>query len=299
MASATTLHEGYGLSDIVDEISDEVSGFDEADFGLEEDDFSSRLDDSDEIRAIITGDADSETAYNKGFVDGYEAALAATGQSAGASAFFGELAKPKTVKDRTEAFIGKLANGSSIEASPHKMPPVYVEDQELLDHAVEEESVGEATIIEAGTVEIQDTFGTSAIYGLVSRMPRNRSGEAAEKALKNGAYLAQHADAEKSGGFVEDAKAQPYLLSSGHIIEPVYGELGAIPCPSCAQLSHSAAYSGHGEDCVVCEGFGAVLIPKEEIGAFLGAREATVGEALVEGDNPKMFKFIAPDSALG
>jgi hypothetical protein len=299
MAIATTLHEGYGLSDIVDEISENVSGFDEEEFGLEEDDFSSRLDESDEIRAIITGDADAESSYNKGFVDGYEAALAATGQSAGASSFFGELVKPKTVKDRTEAFIGKLANGSSIEASPHKLPPVYVEDQELIDNAVEQESFGEATIAEAGIVEIQDSFGTSAIYGLVSRMPRKRSSDAAEKALKNGAYLAQHADAEKSGGFVEDEKAQPYLLSSGHVIEPVYGELAAIPCPSCAQMSHSAAYSGHGDDCVVCEGFGAVLVPKEEVGGFLGMREAMVGEALVEGDNPKTFKFMAPESSLG
>ena len=147
-------------------------------------DAASRIEEAQEVRDLINGDVEADMAYQKGYLDGYQAASSASGGGMDTS-FFGNTGK------RAEAFISKLGGKSSVESGGSKLPPVYVEDPKSVDVALEDEHSGASMVMESSPVEVKDTFGNSAVFGTVGRQARKRSQNAAQKALQNGAYVFQ------------------------------------------------------------------------------------------------------------
>jgi hypothetical protein len=148
------------------------------------------------------------------------------------------------------------------------LPPVYVADDECLDFEGDELLEDECM----GGLRTQDTYGCQAKYGFVGGHPRKAQREAAQKALaRSGKTISSTKRSGQKTPFIEDPEAEPVLYGSGVMVDPIHGELCAVPCPSCSGLAEDAARYGADTDCVVCEGFGAILVPSSDVDDWFGA----------------------------
>lgn len=153
---------------------------------------------------------------------------------------------------------------AAIEAGKEDLPPVYVSDNAAVseDVSANPDTFGSLPMQD---LPVEDTFGTAVKYGFIGKFSRSTSRDAARKAVFAGQHrLREHAQGEPQA-LQEDDAAEPVLLRDGSIVEPVYGQLHPVPCPSCNAVGDSAARMGAVSSCEVCDGFGAILIPDSDI----------------------------------
>ncbi len=120
------------------------------------------------------------------------------------------------------------------------LPPVYAQDEALVLEGLEDPNL-----------ELSEAFGACLGYGSAPhpalRVPAARGLRRLGRAMPY-----------SLGPMVRDDEAHPMLLEDGSVFEPVYGAMNMIACPSCAQAMTS-------EGCSICEGFGALLVPEDEM----------------------------------
>lgn len=309
----------WDLSDLIDEIQDPLDLFDE-DVDLGDDDAAlAAIDDevndvllpddldrdaqgrvamAARVRRVFNGSASEcdleKVSYGKGFFDGLRAAgvdaraaqdsFGALGAMLGAAAV--KAAVPivsSRLQQRAEAgeplfpvlrsALAPALSSSPVAADATTLPPVYVEDAEGA-----EESAVLAEPHELGPGQVVDQFGATARYGFVQRQPRAMARSAATRAVERGAAHVQSARPRKAAPFLEDPLAAPVLHADGSIHEPVYGVLECVPCPSCARVRMGALNRAPG--CGICSDYGAILVPRDDVGALCGARYGVVGATL-------------------
>lgn len=186
---------------------------------------------------------------------------------------------------------------ASVEAGPTSLPPVYVADPVT------------ASQIKIGTrpqsLQMETSFGAMADRGIVGCQVRPRAKKAAQNAVFRGAQAVANAPFRPPQPFVEDRSASPVLLSDGRVVDTMHGELSTLPCPSCSRMTRKSAYGGQGDDCSVCDGFGAVLIPDSDVPSYTGCSSygflqflAAPVAGLISGHNEAVSQRKATESAL-
>ncbi len=183
------------------------------------------------------------------------AGLAANaGQGLMASGFNPWAPQPQVVLDQS---------APSVVSDRQSLPPVYVADPSLAAQAQSSPSISSQAEMRPTTA-----FGASFQRGSVS--PRDSVGrEAIVRARLEGAKELRETATSGSSPLVEDATAEPVLLSDGRIVEPVHGKLSMVSCFSCSRLPPSR-YGATGNGCVVCDDYGAILVPSSDIPAVAG-----------------------------
>jgi hypothetical protein len=126
------------------------------------------------------------------------------------------------------------------------LPPVYVQDEALVVEGLEDPGL-----------ELSEAFGACSSYGALPRALRVPAAR--------GAHRLGRARPYSLAPIVRDDEAYPLLLEDGSVVEPVYGRLHMISCPSCAQAMTS-------DGCSICEGFGALLVPDDEMDGVASTR---------------------------
>jgi hypothetical protein len=154
-----------------------------------------------------------------------------------------------------------------MEADSSTLPPVYVEDE-----AGFEEDAEDLDIESFGSVPVEDRFGAVCRYGFVGGQPRRGARKAAHRSVLDAkTTLGSVKPGGRPAPFVEDPNARPVLYSDGKIVEPVYGALCPVPCPSCTRTTDADAAKGASQTCVVCEQYGVILVPKDDIRTYVSS----------------------------
>lgn len=146
----------------------------------------------------------------------------------------------------------------SVEAGVESLPPTYVVDQ-----VQAQAEPGVAPVPVSPSV----AFGSTA-DGLIHRQRRPRAKRGVQNAVARSTQALAQVPYGPKSALVEDPGSSPILLSDGRILDEVYGELLAVPCPSCSHMTRQAAYAGLGNDCCACDGFGAILIPQADVPSY-------------------------------
>lgn len=159
------------------------------------------------------------------------------------------------------------------------LPPVYMADEECLD--VEGDDLLESECV-AG-LRVQDRYGSTTKYGFVGGHPRKSEREAAHRALARSGQKIQATPRKRgeSKPFIEDADAEPMLYAGGVVLDPVLGELAVVPCPSCSRVSEEMARFGSDHTCIVCEDYGAVLVPVADLDDWYGSASYGIAPLLI------------------
>jgi hypothetical protein len=145
-----------------------------------------------------------------------------------------------------------------VEAGPETLPPTYVAD------AVTAEPSAQV----AGLVHPTESFGATADAGFVARQRRSGAKQGAANAVVRSMQALSRVPYGEPSTFVEDPNSRPVLFGDGRIFDEAYGELLAVPCPSCSHLNRQAAFAGVGRDCSVCDTFGAILMPQSDVPSY-------------------------------
>ena len=167
---------------------------------------------------------------------------------------------------------GMPSASAPVEAEKQTLPPVYVADKMGFE-ADADLIEGRSTVLRGGRADlsVEDRFGATALVGLVNGQTRRSARHAARDAAKHGATVLALSPRTSSGApFVEDPGANPVLFGDGRIFDSIYGELVALPCPSCAPVSEREAFAGVGRSCIVCDGHGAFLTPASDVSEWSG-----------------------------
>lgn len=236
-------------------------------------------------RKLQQGSTDSSCAFMDGHKSGYLQALRDHGVPArkAADVYGAMMPETKKVVRSSARAVGHALKGivqgaaevaegqfNQFLATPvtDALPPTYVADEECFDdegdELLEEECMG--------GLRTQDRYGSAAKYGFVGSHPRKAEREAAKKALeRSGKKLSSPRRHGNKVPFVEDRESDPMLYSDGTIVDQIYGEMVAVPCPSCSGLGEDAARYGADTECVVCERFGVVLVPSGDVDDWFGS----------------------------
>ncbi len=192
---------------------------------------------------------------------------------------------------------------AAVEADSESLPPTYVEDEQGFSEDIDEQEDNfDLPELQYGLVA-EDRFGVSCKYGLVDSQPREDARKAAKRAVQRGSMRMKKAKRKTPRPFVEDPDARPTLFSDGKIWEPVYGAMSPVPCPSCTRVHPEHARKGAHQSCVVCKGYGALLVPESDVDTFIstpsygflglllgGAKlAATAAPALASDEGRKQF----------
>lgn len=164
-------------------------------------------------------------------------------------------------------------------ADRNTLPPVYVVDKVLATEAKNAPSV-----TSPATVSPTTRFGASFHEGSV----RPRSGNDREAILRarfGSAKELREAVPGPSSPLVEDGGASPLLLSDGTISDPVHGRLSLLSCFSCSGLP-AARYGASGNGCVVCDDYGAILVPASDLPTVAGTTRYGFIAALISAITP-------------
>jgi len=167
----------------------------------------------------------------------------------------------------------------SLEAGAETLPPVYVEDEE----GVEEVSLDDDGFEDDVDYEldIEEEFGAVAKHGVVGGQVRRKAREAAHRAVLRGRHAIGKSKKGTPRPFLEDPGATPVMTAGGGISEPIYGELTMVPCPSCTRTQTRYAGMGAAEDCVVCEQYGVVLVPKLDLNDFMAGERYGIASLVI------------------
>ena len=168
---------------------------------------------------------------------------------------------------------GPAPSGTApVQAVKQTLPPVFVADKAGFE--------ADANLLEGraltlrgahANLPVEERFGATGLKGFVGGQARKSARFAARDAAKNGAtVLALSERVSSAAPFVEDLGAEPVLFGDGRIFDSVYGELVAMPCPSCAPLSERDVFAGLGRKCAVCDGYGAFLTPVSDVSQWSG-----------------------------
>jgi len=157
---------------------------------------------------------------------------------------------------------------ASVEADRHELPPVYVADTK----GFEEDLAQTHGTSSHGAMPIEERFGATAQVGFVGGQARRGAQVAAERAVQYGAMKMAATRPTAGSVFVEDGGARPLLFSDGTLWESVYGRLVACPCPSCAPVHFGALTAGSDIGCLVCDDYGAILVPETDLESYAGIR---------------------------
>lgn len=178
---------------------------------------------------------------------------------------------------RAASGLGVLSGAFPTATAPvvavrQTLPPVYVADKMGFE--------GDADLIEGrgsvlrgarATLPVEEQFGATALAGFVQGQVRRPAKHAAKVAAKRGATMLAVSSMDSTGApFVEDPGAEPVLFGNGQIWDSVYGELAAVPCPSCAPVDERAAFGRTGNRCIVCDDKGALLTPTSDVSQWSG-----------------------------
>jgi hypothetical protein len=175
--------------------------------------------------------------------------------------------KVATIPSKSEA----PSEPAGVEADAESLPPIYVEDEQGFDEEFDEQSdMLEDDDITFG-LTCEDRYGQSCKYGMVEEQPRDAARKAARRAVKRSIRRMSKSKRKSPKPFVEDPNARPMLFSDGRIWDSVYGAMNTVPCPSCTRLHPSAVRNGGHKSCVVCEGYGAVIVPESDVDTFLSS----------------------------
>lgn len=218
-------------------------------------------------------------ASGAGYVKGVQDALTSFGLvepalQARMGVLWGDAAtgSPVTLPDS----FGALPKGSkarvfdanaAIEADAAELPPVYVADTAGARDRLSAGHHGEVS----PPFSIEDRFGDAAVAGYIGSQRRAGARRAAERSVAT-ASSTSAAPSGHGAAFVEDVEASPHLFSDGTILDPVYGKLSPVPCPSCSGCSAEDVEAGHAKDCGICDGNGAVLVPDSDRGMWSSIR---------------------------
>lgn len=157
-----------------------------------------------------------------------------------------------------------------VEASADALPPVYVADSIEARKVVDGLGDDVHSAI-SGQVPLQEAFGATVHHGWVSSMRRDRAKDAVVSAIKSGESRLRLAPSDAVAAFAEDVEAEPLLYADGTAWDAIYGRLSAVPCPSCGSVHPEAAFGGVAKDCGVCHGYGAILIPEDDLSMYASA----------------------------
>lgn len=156
----------------------------------------------------------------------------------------------------------QVSSVPSVEAGPSSLPPVYVSDPVTADQI--------AVHTPPQTLKTESHFGASADRGIVGCQIRPRAKKAARNAVFRGAQAMSSAPFHPPQPLVEDPSAHPVLFSDGRVVDSMHGELSTLPCPSCARVHSKSVFGATSDDCPVCDGFGAILVPDADVPSYAG-----------------------------
>lgn len=174
----------------------------------------------------------------------------------GGAGFLQNFRQAAGIKEPLMARVGKRVgewvrlqrgDAASSDLEGEDLPPVYVQDEALVVEG-----------LEGPDLELSEAFGACTDYG--ADLPPHLHAPAAL-----GARRLERARPYSLAPIVRDDEAYPVLLKDGSLVEPVYGRLHMISCPSCAQAMTS-------DGCSICEGFGALLVPEDEMDGVASTR---------------------------
>lgn len=156
----------------------------------------------------------------------------------------------------------------SVQSDRSTLPPVYVADEIGFEEDADRSMPNGKEAITG--LKAEERFGAVCGYGLVQGQARTTGRKAAHRAVTRATNRLAKIQPGRAEPLVEDPTAKPVLYASGRVIDPVYGELTAVPCPSCTRTQRKSAAYGAAQQCVVCEGYGALLLPSEDLPAYHG-----------------------------
>lgn len=179
--------------------------------------------------------------------------------------------KPKSRANAGAEAQEEVSEDVAVEADAETLSPVYVADEEAADEGLDqaEEAFGAADDGHyLGPLEAASEFGETAKYGGFLDRRRESTRRAALRAAGVGSKAMRRAPRGRELPFIEDVAAEPVLLSDGRVVEPVYGAMTVVPCPSCAHVEQAAVRRGDADSCLVCNRTGAILIPEGDVEHF-------------------------------
>jgi len=152
-------------------------------------------------------------------------------------------------------------------------PPVYVAD----DLGAHEGALAASAELGADLDNFDGLKGTSRFsaavredYGFIGRQPWSQAKRAADRALSAGREALVKSPAGDSVSMVRDPGANPVVYGSGRVVDEIHGALCAVPCPSCSHVQYGAMAKGAGKSCLVCDGYGAILVPEGDLPEYKG-----------------------------
>jgi hypothetical protein len=153
---------------------------------------------------------------------------------------------------------GKALGQAAASAVEDMFPPLYVADDVTPSDSIVE--------LDEVDLDMETEFGATCVGGMVARCSANpKVRKAAVNSIWRGAKAIKNAPYGRASTFVEDPSCQAVMSGDGRIYDSVYGELCVCPCPGCARVPPNASFGATARDCAVCDGYGAIMIPKNEV----------------------------------
>lgn len=169
-----------------------------------------------------------------------------------------------------------------VVADRQTLPPVYVADPSLAARATASPSVASPAVMIPTS-----KFGASYVHG--SEKQRDLEGRsAAVRARLQGSSELRSSPVGDPVPMVEDATAHPVMTKDGEVVEPIHGRLVMVSCFSCCRKPVSYGSSGNG--CVVCDDYGAILVPSSDLSSVAGTESFGFIAALLGGLAPLASK---------
>lgn len=159
---------------------------------------------------------------------------------------------------------GKALGQAAVSAVEDMFPPLYVADD-----MTPADSIAEFDEVD---LDMETEFGATCVGGMVARCGANsKVRKAAINSIWRGSKAIKNAPYGRASTFVEDPSCQAVISGDGRIYDSVYGELCVCPCPGCARVPPNASFGATARDCAVCDGYGAILIPKDEVPGYVSS----------------------------
>lgn len=269
-ADELLLHFGEDPFDSDDDLDDELFGDEDEDEDEEEDEDEDEDEDDEEegfggVSSLPSRVLQAEKVRYGKILSGLKSGI---GNTFSAASGFAASAAQGLLASGYNPWVPPPPVSISPEAVPvagkESLPPVYVADPALAQQALSAPSVESTSKLVPAT-----QFGASFQRGSVS-IRRGKEKEAAVRAQLSGSKSLKDSPVEPPLPFVEDGTATPLLLSDGSLIEPVHGKMSLVPCPSCCRLS-GTSYGASGNGCLVCDDFGAVILPSEDVPVYVSS----------------------------
>lgn len=151
----------------------------------------------------------------------------------------------------------------AVVADKQSLPPVYVSDPVLAAEAKVAPTVQSTAVLSPTT-----KFGASFQEGSV-KPRRGREREAITRARLESEKELRGSEPHPPTPLVEDAGAAPALLDDGNVVEPCHGRLVIVSCMSCSRRP-ADRYGSSGNGCLVCDDYGAILVPASDLPSYAG-----------------------------